>query len=83
MSKTVTVLGALGAQGGSVVASLLEDDAEFIIRAVTRSVDSDASKALQAKGVQVVAGSTKQPETLKDAFTGADAAFIVVNFLGS
>ena len=80
MSKTVTVLGALGAQGGSVVTSLLEDDADFTIRAVTRSVDSDDAKALQAKEVQVVAGNTKQPETLKDAFTGADAAFIVVNF---
>jgi uncharacterized protein YbjT (DUF2867 family) len=77
--KTVTVLGALGAQGGSVVASLIADGS-FKIRAVTRSVDSDAAKALQEKGVEVVAGDTKKPESLTGAFTGADAAFIVVNF---
>jgi uncharacterized protein YbjT (DUF2867 family) len=79
--KTVTVLGALGAQGGSVVNSLLEEGADaFQIRAVTRSVDSDAAKALQAKGVDVVSGDTKDPKTLFKAFEGADAAFIVVNF---
>ena len=79
MAKTVTVLGALGAQGGSVVKSLLEDGG-FKIRAVTRSVDSDAAKALKEKGVEIVQGNTKEPETLSAAFEGADAAFIVVNF---
>jgi len=79
--KTVAVLGALGAQGSSVVSSLLEEGPEaFTVRAVTRSVDSDAAKALIAKGVQVVSGDTKKPESLSDAFKGADAAYIVLNF---
>ena len=79
--KTVTVLGALGAQGSSVIKSLLEEGPEaFTIRAVTRSVDSDSAKALKQKGVEVVAGDTKKPESLSAAFEGADAAFIVVNF---
>lgn len=79
--KIVTVLGALGAQGSSVVNSLLEEGAEsFQIRAVTRSVDSEAAKALKEKGVDVVSGDTKEPETLSKAFEGADAAYIVVNF---
>lgn len=85
--KVVTVLGALGAQGGSVVHSLLADNEagnnhhhNFMIRAVTRSVDSDAAKALKDKGVEVVVGDTKQPESLSAAFKDADAAFIVVNF---
>ena len=77
--KTITVLGALGAQGGSVVQSLLKDGT-FHIRAVTRSVDSDAAKALQDQGVEVMVGDTKQPETLLSAFERADAAFVVVNF---
>lgn len=77
--KTVAVLGALGAQGGSVVDSLLEDGS-FNVRAVTRSVDSEAAKALKNQGAEVVAGDTKTPATLKAAFEGADAAFIVVNF---
>lgn len=80
MSKTVAVLGALGAQGGSVVKSLLEETGYFKVRAVTRSVDSDAAKALKKQGVEVITGNTKEPETLKTAFEGADAAFIVVNF---
>lgn len=80
----VTVLGALGAQGGSVVNSLLEEEeggaATFQIRAVTRSVDSGAARALQEKGVEIVGGDVKRPATLSQAFAGADAAFVVVNF---
>lgn len=77
--RTITVLGALGNQGKSVVKAFLEDGT-FNIRAVTRSVDSEAAKSLQDHGVQVVSGDTKKPETLVEAFKGADAAFIVVNF---
>ena len=77
--KTIAVLGALGAQGGSVVRSLISDGG-LKIRAVTRSVDSDAAKSLKDKGVEVVAGDVKKPETLEAAFTGADSAFVVVNF---
>lgn len=77
--RTIAVLGALGAQGGSVVSSLIEDGS-FNIRAVTRSVDSDAAKALKEKGVEIVAGDTKKPDSLMTAFEGADSAFIVVNF---
>ena len=77
--KTVTILGALGNQGKSVVQSFL-DDGTFHIRAVTRSVDSEAAKSLQTQGVEVVSGNTKDPESLTAAFTGADIAFVVVNF---
>ena len=77
--KTIAVLGALGAQGGSVVRSLLAHGG-FHVRAVTRSVNSDAAKSLQGQGVEVVAGDVKDPVTLETAFTGADSAFIVVNF---
>lgn len=80
MTKTITVLGALGGQGGSVVNSLVKDGA-FQIRAVTSNVESDAAKALgQTKNVQVVAANVKKPDSLLSAFSGADAAFIVVNF---
>lgn len=77
--KTVTILGALGNQGKSVVQSFL-DDGTFKIRAVTRSVDSEAAKSLQTKGVEVVSGNTKDPESLTEAFEGADVAFVVINF---
>lgn len=78
--KTIAVLGALGGQGGSVVKTFLQDGS-FRIRGVTsKSVDSQASRALRDKGVEMVTGDVKQPSSLSKAFTGADTAFIVVNF---
>lgn len=78
-NKTIAVLGALGAQGGSVVNAFLADKS-FQVRGVTSNVDSPAAQALRERGVDMVAGNVKQPETLAQAFTGADTAFIVVNF---
>ena len=77
--KTIAVLGALGGQGGSVVNTFLQDGS-FKIRGVTRSVDSPAALALQGKGVEMVSGNVKEPSSLSQAFDGADAAFVVVNF---
>lgn len=77
--QIITILGALGGQGGSVVDSFLADDT-FHVRGVTSQVDSDASKALQARGVEMVYGNVKEPETLATAFQGSNLAFVVVNF---
>ncbi|KAF7360735.1 NmrA domain-containing protein [Mycena venus] len=49
-------------------------------RAVTRKVDSDASKALAAKGVEVVAADLFDKESLKKAVRGSEAVFGVTNF---
>lgn len=58
MSKQiVTVFGATGKQGGSVVDSILGDataSSKFAVRAVTRDVSKPSAKALVAKGVEVV-----------------------------
>ena len=78
-TKTITVLGALGAQGSSVVNSFLADGS-FKVRGVTRSVDTPASKDLQKQGVEMISGDVKKPSSLSEAFTGADTAFVVVNF---
>ncbi|KAL7558278.1 hypothetical protein ACA910_002513 [Epithemia clementina (nom. ined.)] len=78
--KTITVLGALGGQGGSVIDTFLKDGS-FLVRGVTRSVDSDAAKALEQRGVEMVTGDTKDPSSLFKAFTGADIVFVVMNFL--
>ena len=77
--KTIAVLGALGAQGRSVVNTFLADGS-FHVRGVTRSVDSPASKDLEERGVTMVAGDVKDPSSLSHAFKGADIAFVVVNF---
>lgn len=67
MSKLVTVIGATGAQGGSVVAAALKSDA-YKVRGVTRNVDSDASKALIAKGFEMVAADVNDESSLVRAF---------------
>lgn len=60
MSKLITVFGATGNQGGSVVRAILNDPAlsrEFKVRGITRDVSKPAAQALAAKGVEVVAVS--------------------------
>lgn len=57
MSKLITVFGATGNQGGSVIRTILADSGlskEFHIRGVTRDVKKESSKALSAQGVEVV-----------------------------
>lgn len=57
MSKILTVFGATGNQGGSVIEAILADPAlskEYKIRAITRDTSKPAAKALAAKGAEVV-----------------------------
>ena len=79
--KTIAVLGALGGQGGSVINTFLSSaEGAFKVRGVSRSIDSPAAEALKKRGVEMVAGNVKDPSSLSRAFTGADTAFVVVNF---
>jgi uncharacterized protein YbjT (DUF2867 family) len=58
--KILTVFGATGTQGGSVVKAILGDPktaAEFSIRAVTRDVSKPAALKLVESGAEVVAVS--------------------------
>jgi uncharacterized protein YbjT (DUF2867 family) len=55
--KIITVFGATGAQGGSVVDTFLHDPKlkpDWAVRAVTRDITKDSSKKLQSKGAEVV-----------------------------
>lgn len=77
--KIVTVIGATGAQGGSVVRHLLGDE-QYTIRAVTRDINKPASLALAEQGVQVVQADINDFESLKRAFEGSYAVFAVTDF---
>lgn len=79
MSKIVTVIGATGIQGGSVITALL-DNPKYSLRAVTRNTKSDAAKALAARGVEVVEADINNVESLRAAFTGSHAIFAATNF---
>ncbi|KAI8691678.1 hypothetical protein LRP88_08937 [Fusarium phalaenopsidis] len=80
MSKLLTVFGATGAQGGSVIRAVLADDVlskEYKIRGITRDVSKPAAQALTEKGVEVVAADMSSKETLADALKGSHTVFLV------
>ncbi len=68
-----------GAQGGGVVDALIKDGS-FNVRGVTRNADSAKAKALAARGVEVVQANQHDPDSVKDAVSGAYGVFLVTNF---
>ncbi|KAF5691966.1 nitrogen metabolic regulation nmr [Fusarium circinatum] len=83
MSKILTVFGATGNQGGSVVRAILNDPAlskEFKIRGITRDVSKPAAQALASKGVEVVAADMNTAEQVAPAVKDAHTVFLVTNY---
>jgi len=79
--KVIAVLGATGAQGGGLVRAILEDKSgEFSVRALTRDVNSDKSKALANMGAEVVAVDIDNEESLRKAFDCAYGVYAVTFF---
>jgi uncharacterized protein YbjT (DUF2867 family) len=70
----VAVIGASGAQGGSVVKALV-DRGRFRVRALTRNPEAYTGPAEEA-----VAADLNRPETLAAALAGAHGVFCVTNF---
>lgn len=57
MSKLITVFGATGNQGGSVINAILADDQlskEFKVRGITRDTTKKSAQDLAKRGVEVV-----------------------------
>ncbi|KAF9437923.1 hypothetical protein BGZ76_010553 [Entomortierella beljakovae] len=82
MTKILTVFGATGQQGGSVVDYVINDpilSKEFKVRGVTRNITKPAAQALREKGVEVVAGDMDDIESLKKALQGTHTVFGVTN----
>lgn len=77
--KTILVLGATGAQGGSVARTLLSRG-KFDVRALTRKPDSAAAQSLRALGADVVQGDLDDPASLRAALQGVYGVFGVTNF---
>lgn len=67
MSKIIAVIGATGAQGGSVAEQFLQLDG-WQVRAITRNADSDKAKALASKGAEVVTADCWDEASLIKAF---------------
>lgn len=76
--KIIAVIGATGAQGGGLVRAIQNDrSGEFVARAVTRNVNSDAAKEFVKLGAEVVTADIDDVETLKRAFKDAYGAYCV------
>lgn len=80
-NKIIAIMGATGAQGGSLVRAIMSDKSSgFIARAITRDVNSEKAKALGKLGAEVVAADAADLESLKNAFKGAYGAYCVTFF---
>ena len=75
-ARTILVIGATGNQGGGLVGHLLASK-DWHARGMTRTPDSDAARALAARGVEVVAGDMDDSTTLDTAMQGAYGVFSV------
>jgi uncharacterized protein YbjT (DUF2867 family) len=79
--KIIAVIGATGAQGGGLARAILDDpEGGFALRAITRNADSDAAKALAARGAEFVVADLDDEGSLQRAFDGAYGAYCVTNF---
>jgi uncharacterized protein YbjT (DUF2867 family) len=76
--SAVLVVGATGAQGGSVAAHLLRRGKR--VRALTRDPGSARARALAATGAELVQGSLEEPDSLRRALQGCQAVFGVTNY---
>ncbi|MQS16804.1 NAD(P)H-binding protein [Streptomyces kaniharaensis] len=80
-SRTITVFGATGRQGGALAGAILtEPEAGLTVRAVTRHPESPAARALQQSGAEVVQADMDDPPSLERALDGAYGAYLVTNF---
>ncbi|RAR16226.1 family transcriptional regulator [Stemphylium lycopersici] len=83
MSRLITVFGATGNQGGSVIKHILADAAlskEFKIRGITRDVSKPAAQALVKQGVDMQKADLSSKSSLADVIRGAHSVFLVTNY---
>lgn len=79
--KIIAVLGSTGAQGGGLVKAILNDtNSAFIVRAITRNINSEKAINLAKLGAEVVTADMDNPESLKSAFKGVYGVYCVTNY---
>jgi len=68
MSLIVAVVGATGIQGGSVIATLLQEGV-YKVRGITRNVNSSKAQQLIAQGAEMVEANLDDEASLVKAFS--------------
>lgn len=82
MTKQVTVIGATGIQGSSVIRALLRDSA-YSLTAITRNKSSDAAKNLASDGIRIIEADLDDIASLQVALAGTSILFAATNFFES
>ncbi|KAH8716733.1 putative nucleoside-diphosphate-sugar epimerase [Phaeosphaeriaceae sp. PMI808] len=83
MSKIITVFGATGNQGGSVIENLLNDaeiQKEYKIRGISRDTSKPAAKELAGRGVEMVAADLGSKDSIRVALKDSHTVFLVTNY---
>jgi len=81
--KLLTVFGATGDQGGSVIKTVLshpELKQKYSLRGITRDPSSSKSQALTSQGVEMVQANLDDLDSLKAAARGAYGVFGTTDF---
>ncbi|TLD29075.1 hypothetical protein PspLS_04187 [Pyricularia sp. CBS 133598] len=81
--KIITVFGATGKQGGSIVEKFISDPTlkdEWAVRGVTRDVSKDSAKKLASRGVEVISADMDDKESVSKAVAGSHTVFSVTNY---
>lgn len=81
--KIITVFGATGNQGGSVIDSILSDpkaSAEFSIRAITRDVNKPKAQALAERGAELATADLNDASSVRAAIKGSYGVYAVTNY---
>jgi hypothetical protein len=77
--KVLTIMGATGIQGGSVISALI-GQSTWSLRAVTRDPSKEEAKKLASQGIEVVQADSNDVESLKRAFAGTHAIYALTNY---
>ena len=83
MSKTITVFGATGVQGGSVVRAILGSPSlcqTYHIRAITRDPSKPSARKLTVQGVECVKADLNDSSSILAALKDSYAVFAVTNY---
>ena len=81
--KLLTIFGATGNQGGSVIDAILarpELKEKYSLRGITRDPASGKSKALSDQGIEMVQADLNDAESLQAAVKGSYGVFGITDF---
>lgn len=81
--KLLTIFGATGNQGGSVIATVLASQSlssKYSLRAITRDTTKPNAQALAAKGVELAKADLNDPASIATAIKGSHGVFAVTNY---